>query len=500
MAMGFGGMLSLMMALLSGGATDLLDFVGTEAYWKEKKVAVSVEQLLSELKTPEGADVTVEIAALGLGNFAQREAAAKKILAVGPAALPQLQKSVDDPDAEIANRVRGLIQQIQLASKANEVRRLMAIRTLGERKEAGALGALRGLVSSKEMFVADYAARAVAQIEGKPLPVREAKAADMQTDLSLLPANCGIVGQSSLSSNKSVSLDQLLKEIPAQPGENREEMLKSMTATLIQTAEQIGNVRVEGVTIGVAEKVGPQDGFFVMILRGQYDARAVGLLLAKQGQLQPNTIDGVEVYSPEKNLMFSLVSNERAIGMAGVGLEKMPVKELIAAVKENKGALHTNADLAKLIATVDTASRLWAVCKVSDSYREAPVIAPFDTITLVGKQEKDRMNMTMKAAGTDAAKVEGAVNMVNTGLVQARQGAAEMQKAIPALKPIADFLNSMECKAEGKNATMTASMQGDTPAIMLAPLMLFTARHEARPAPAQVAPVVVEEAKPVERK
>lgn len=488
----------MMMALLSGGATDLLDFVGSEAYWKEKKVAVSVEQLLSELKTPEGADVTVEIAALGLGNFAQREAAAKKILAVGPAALPQLQKSVDDPDAEIANRVRGLIQQIQLASKANEVRRLMAIRTLGERKEAGALGALRGLAGSKEMFVADYAARAIAQIEGKPLPVREAKAADVKSDLSLLPANCGIVGQSSLSSNKSVSLDQLLKDIPAQPGENREEMLKSMTGALIQTAEQIGNVRVEAVTFGVAEKVGPQDGFFTVIIRGQYDAKAVGLMLGKQGHLQPNAIDGVEVFTPEKNVMFALVSNERAVGM--VGVEKMPVKELIAAVKQNKGTLHENADLAKLMATVDTASRMWAVCKVSDSYREAPVIAPFDTITLVGKQEKDRMNMTVKGAGTDAAKVEAAVNMVNSGLGQARQGAAEMQKAVPALKPIAEFLNSIECKAEGKNATMTASMQGDTPAIILAPMLLFTARNEARPAPAQVAPAVVEEAKPEERK
>lgn len=501
MAMGFGGILTVMMAMLSGGATDLLDFISTEAYWKDKKTAISAEQLLSELKTTAGADVSVEIAALGLGNFAQREAAAKKILAAGPAALPALQKAVDDPDAEISNRVRGLIQQIQLASKANEVRRLMAIRALGERKEASAVPALKALLDSKEMFVADYAARAIAQIENKPLPSRGARAADMKNDLALLPENCGIVGQSSFSTTKAVSIDQLLKEIPAQPGENREEMLKSMMAELIKTVEQIGNVRVEGVTFGVAEKVGPNEGFAVAIVRGQYDARAASLLVAKQGNMQSKAVDGLEYFSPDRNAGFSFVSNNRALFFTGAKEETINVKEMAVALRDGKGTLQKNADLMKLISTIDTADRLWAVCKVSDSYRLAPVVAPFDTLTLVGKQEKDRTNYTLSAAGSDPAKVEAAVNMVNTGLNEAKNGIEQMTKAVPALKPIADFVNTVRCKADGKSATLSATMQGDSPAIMLAPFLFFTAaRAEAAPDPARIAPPVIEDVKPEQPK
>ncbi len=46
----------------------------------------------------------------------------------------------------------------------------MAIRTPGELKDA-ALTEPR-LLTSKELFVADYARRAIALIEGKPAPVR----------------------------------------------------------------------------------------------------------------------------------------------------------------------------------------------------------------------------------------------------------------------------------------------------------------------------------------
>src|SRR4051812_49756963 len=160
MAVGSFGIFSILFALLSGGANDLLDFVSSDAYWKAKAVTVSMEQLTAELKTEAGADVAELIKALGAGEYAQREEAARKIIAQGPAALPGLEKAADDPDAEISSRVKNLMQQIRLNSKAGGVRRLLAIRTLGELKKPEALPLLKPLLTSKEMFVADYAARA----------------------------------------------------------------------------------------------------------------------------------------------------------------------------------------------------------------------------------------------------------------------------------------------------------------------------------------------------
>src|SRR5437764_8476301 len=110
MVMSYAGML---MMLLGGGANDLLDLVHTDSYWKAKQVTVSVEQLITDANS----------------------------------------KAPVNPDAA--------------APQAAGVRRLMAIRTLGELKKAEALTMLQSLVDSKEPFVADYAKAAIAAIEGK---------------------------------------------------------------------------------------------------------------------------------------------------------------------------------------------------------------------------------------------------------------------------------------------------------------------------------------------
>src|SRR6185436_10204223 len=96
----------------------------------------TVDQLLGELKPVDAVDVSKFIKTLGDGKFGEREDASKQILKRGLAAIPQLEKAADDPDPEVANRVNGLIRQIKLGAKANSVRQLMAIRTLGEMKKA----------------------------------------------------------------------------------------------------------------------------------------------------------------------------------------------------------------------------------------------------------------------------------------------------------------------------------------------------------------------------
>src|SRR3954454_7148666 len=102
---------ALIVALFSGGAGDLLDVVPTDAYWRTRNVPVAVDRLLVELRPTEVAEVPKLIATLGNGNYAERETAARAILAAGPAAIPVLEKAADDPDAEIANRTKTLVQQ-----------------------------------------------------------------------------------------------------------------------------------------------------------------------------------------------------------------------------------------------------------------------------------------------------------------------------------------------------------------------------------------------------
>src|SRR5262245_17036534 len=93
--------LALALCLLNVGSNDLLDYLPTEAYWQEKKVAVSVETMAAELATKPGGDVKALIADLGSPDAATRDAAVEKIREVGGvSALPALTEAAESPDAE----------------------------------------------------------------------------------------------------------------------------------------------------------------------------------------------------------------------------------------------------------------------------------------------------------------------------------------------------------------------------------------------------------------
>ena len=86
--------------LLCGGSTgsDALDYIDSEHYWKSKKIEYTVEAMMLEAKKPDVAE-----------------------------------------DA---------------AMKEAQIRRLLAIRALGEKKAQKALPLLQGFIDSKEPFVA----------------------------------------------------------------------------------------------------------------------------------------------------------------------------------------------------------------------------------------------------------------------------------------------------------------------------------------------------------
>jgi hypothetical protein len=488
MATGSFGAITLFMMLLSGGANDLLDYVATEQYWNAKGIQhVTAQQLLEELKPPAAAAAGPELArllaGLGAGSFEEREKAAHEILKQGPGVIPQLEIAAKNPDLEISSRAKNLIQQLKISSKAVAVRRLMAIRTLGEMKKQEALPALKALLDSKEMFVADYAAAAIATIEGKPLPPRTAPPGAMKADLSLLPANCGVVGQVSVTTPagaKRPSIEEALKQLPQMPGEDREQMFKAMQQSVISVAEQVGNIRVEGVTFGVSDDVGDKQGFVCLVVRGRYDSKAVPVVV-RNALPKPNNavIDGVEMFSPEDQMSFGFPADDRAIFMVGPNHDKLPIKELLAAVRDNKGSLMTNAEMAKLIGAVDPAAPMWAVCKVNDNYRQADIVKAFDTLTLVARQEKEAMTFSVSGVGSDATAVQDAVNKVNDGLSEARQHLPQLAQQMPMFKPVVDFVTAAKCQANGKEASFTSSVPGNGNSLLGFPFFMFGMRAQA---------------------
>src|SRR3954469_7782192 len=78
-------LLTLLLCLLTGGGNDLLDYLPTESYWREKKIEVTVDQMVAQLADKPGQDVTALVKDLASPDAAKRDDAAMKLRSVGHA-------------------------------------------------------------------------------------------------------------------------------------------------------------------------------------------------------------------------------------------------------------------------------------------------------------------------------------------------------------------------------------------------------------------------------
>ena len=483
--------ITILMVLLGGGGNDLLDFVPTEAFWKSQEVEVTTAKLLGELKSAEAADASKLIKQLGASQQADREQAQRKLEAMGPGVLPQLRKAARSPDAEVAMRIDSLIASLSKKGAAWGARRLMAIRALGERKDRKAVAALRKLLKSKAAFEADYAAAAIAAIEGKPFKRSGVSAKAMASDLWLLPGNCAAVGQFRLTPGKPISGEQVAKMLaPMMPEGVAEKALAAADEALISVAVQLGNVRLEGVTFGVAD----ESGYVVFVARGLYDPAAVRAIMIDRLRLKAEKPGALELLRVNDNAAVILASRERLVFLAGPSRDKLPVEQMAAALKAGKGKLADNKPMAKLIKSVDRSGAIWAACCVSETYRQSSLLAPFRTLTLTAKQRPKELHLTLSAVGTDAEKVAAAVKEFNEHISQGRRQLGRRGKDMPALKPLISLLASIKATAKGADATATGRLSGRSKTLLGMPALLWlSARAEAveeaqgavRPAPAR---------------
>ena len=431
MGMGFGEML-LMMVLMQSNANDLLDFMDSPSYWKAQQVEMTIDALAPSVK--------------------------------GPAAGGEK------------------------APKAGDIRRLMAIRSLGELKKKEALPHLKPLVNDKAPFVADYANQAIAAIEAAAYSRPPVDRKKLTEDIGLLPVNCAGIAQITLVGGGPVSYDKVFEQMkgmmgkvePAPDPEHQEEMNREMDKTrkeitdaLIELAGKTGNLRLDAVTLGVAGNLGEDAGFIVLVGRGSYDAAAARETIKAEWRAKTETIEGFEVTSVENGAALVVCpSNDRFLFFAGPNRESLPVEEVLAALKEGKRDLPLDPDTARLLGSIDRSKRLWAVMKITDAYKEEEFFAPFDSMTLTEDDHGDESQLTVIARGKDPDQIAASVETFEKGrrdvLKELKQ---DPDPAEPMAPGIVDFLESVKVRNEGMQVTATATFKGSSTSIF--PILLF---------------------------
>ena len=500
----------ILVVLLGGGGNDLLDYMPTEDYWKTKDVELTPEAMIDQLAPAKVGDVSALIKQLGADKSEDRDAASRKLLAMGPGVIPQLKPALKSEDLEVVSRAEKIIADLSGAGQAQAVRRLMAIRALGDLKDKKALPVLKHLAKGEALFEAEYAAAAIASVEGKPCtrPVVTTKA--MASDLWLMPKSVGLTAQATLpAGGKPITGKELTEAITTMGGQGggggnapdpeaaatmARQMSKQVVGMLIQVAEQVGNVRLHGATMALAGKVDNDTGFVTFAIRGKYDPAAIKALLIKEGTKVEKAGD-LEIYRPDREFGMVMPSSDRLLIVGGPRKNTDEVKSIITAMASGKGGLKENADMVKLIKTVGEGNQAWCVTRMTDAYRkEAKILKAFNTLTGTIRQKDNQMDLVIKAFGGDAEGAAAAVQEVETSLAEGREQFARIAERMPMMKPMSDLLKSIKVASDGGNATLTGHLKGDFRKMLMAPFGMFMGvSHSVREGPGGVQ---VENARP----
>ncbi|MEX0775859.1 MAG: hypothetical protein WD042_09125 [Phycisphaeraceae bacterium] len=485
--MGMGMMSWIMMALLSGGGgNQLLNYASTDAYWQQRGVVVTVAAMQEKL-APAGAsgsaakDISRQIENLGSDSAKVRDLVSKEIREAGPEVIPQLEEAAKSDNAQRAAAAKALIAELNTQGKITQVDRLMAIRALGESGQADVAATLEKLADSKAPFEAEYAQVALARLKSAVVATPAIDPAKRLADVWLLPAGVGVVGQVVMDTTGQFDLNQALGGMiaggQAITEEQRQQVVTTFHQGLVKIAGQIGNVRLDTLTVGVSQTISdnPDNGFVVIIASGQYDRLALGAMMHQNGMASQEQ-DGVQVFSMEREFAVIPYSDEKLVLVGGPNRAAMPVDQVIAALKTGKGGIDKDATLSALIKTVDTAAPMWSVATMSASYRQVPLFVPFDTITLVGKKQGATMQLSFQGKGKDAAAIKTAVDTFRT---QAQQQVAQMTQMMgqmppqvkTTIEPMLKIMQSIQLDAKDDQATMTMEVGGSPLTSLLMPMM-----------------------------
>lgn len=499
-------LLTLLLLLLGGGGADLLDNVPTDLFWRDQNIAMTVENMAAALKTDPAGDATDFIPDLGAADPRARLAAVDKIMKLGPGVIPQLRESESSPSAEIAQRSHAIVVELTAVKKKNDVRRLMAIRALGELKDPQGLPILKSLADSSDDFVADYVRSAIAAINGEPRaqpaatqPAQTRPAitsspdtqpsatqpavVNVNPDVWLLPAACRAVAQVRPRGHGPIDLRRAAAGLLVRSNQNPQEVIEQMGRMALAVAERVGNIHVNSLTAGISGDIGDQKGFAVLIGSGRFDSRTVAAV-AHSEKIPFKVVNGFEVFEPDGESAFFLPSDDRIVLCAAPAGESYPLAEMIAAVQKGEGELKTSQEMSKLIGSIDTTRPVWAVAQITDSFRELPPLQWLQTLTVVGEPTEGALHLVARGQAKDADSAKGATDQI-TGL--AANAATEIrivEPIIPALKSAEDFFASVKCGSKGNAVGAAADIKDSSTSLFMLPLFVnFGNQHEVIPPP-----------------
>ncbi len=419
--------LILFAMMLGPGGNELLDYVPSQPYWKLKNVIPTADNIAAELMAIKAGDT----------------------------------------------------------SKAAQVRKLMALRSLGEMQNASVIPMLQPFADSTEPFVADYARRAIAMAKHEKVPARAAlPPPQLANELGLLPVHCSTIVQLSERGDVSADPNTLLAQFPLEPGQDRVALADAFTMRLVDLAERVGNVRVDAITFGLSDDVSPISGYFVASIRGAFDADAMrGAMQTIAGD--PRDCDGLPVYHFGPAAAVFVVDSSRLVLISGMHRELLPLSEIAGYVKAHQTSHVTTQALLRMLKTVDMTSPMWGICQVSPAYQQSTFLTDIEALRLTALKDGRGLTLELRARGRTADAAQHAMNafLDDVTHLQAKLHIASLNSAF--VDPLERLMATVRGERNDLVDTLTAAIHSTPPelyrmAMMFDPPVNAVAQRMAR--------------------
>jgi len=459
----------LLSFLVGGGSGDLLDYVQSQGYWDAHGVKITVDSMTHEATPPEAQDISKLIADLGAADPQTRDAASEKILKVGVGALPSLQDAARGTDPEVAERSEFLIRQLRPVVTQGAVRRLLALRALGELKDPRAIPFLQTQLASQEMFVGDYARAAIGRINNQPI-VRTVSEKAIN-EVWMLPSNCRAVAQVIPRQTGPVKMTEAAAHFHPINGQDGATVLANVSRVALSVAESLGDMRLDSLNVGLSERIDSNHGCVTVIASGQFDA-ASAIRAVRGHNAAMRTVDGIDIFELGQEGAIFFPSDRELVLMIAPAGQELPLKEMIDAIKTRGQPLKTSPEMAALVQQMlivppKTPHALWMAAKVTDAYRQVPELSGFSALTLVGDETNDALSYAIRGECADeqaAAATSAQLDQFLAAAVAQVKGAQNMR---PESQAALDFLGSVKFQSKGAAVTGTAQLSETPDAVLM---------------------------------
>lgn len=408
----------LMLLFGNEGGNEALDYVDSKTYWQHQGIEMQVESLLKEIDTPSL-----------------------------------------DKDAP---------------PKAAEIRKLLAIRSLGELKSKKALGSLLKLAESRELFVSDYAKEAIATINGEKAPTHAFDQKSFSADTHFFPKDTGVIAQLKMANGAAVDIEPIVTMLSEDMSvQELNQAINQLQHPLIKFLELTGNIRLDGITLAVADKVNNDSGWIAISMRGQYDSTA---LKATFNDLTSEPADvlkseGREYFVIDNNALLSFVSDSQCLFLAGPSLDNLPYQQLS---KNGQPKAAYSKDLQAQIKSTDTSGPLWIAGLVTGDMQQIPHLSDCQSFSLETSNTRDLMNFTLTGVMKNEALAQSTSDALEEiygeFLEQQLPQLKEMQVEVKEMEYLFDFFEAVQFRTRGKNCIIHSQIKQMNPLMILGAL------------------------------